>query len=82
MIARVNPDSAAEHAGLLGPRFDEEGHYLPGDIIVELGGKRVRGYNDLRNVLGNRGVGEKVEVVVVRAGGKQLRFTATLQAPN
>jgi serine protease Do/serine protease DegQ len=69
VIARVDPGSAAERAGLKG-----------GDVVTELGGRPIRGAADLRNKIGLLHVGDVAELTVLR-GGQQLIVHATLTTP-
>jgi serine protease Do/serine protease DegQ len=57
VITQVVPDSPAAKAGL-----------KPEDIIVEVEGREIRDFDQLRNVVGLRRVGERVELKVLRDG--------------
>jgi 2-alkenal reductase len=65
VIVRTAPGSSAERAGLRGidPRTGK-----PGDIIVGINGKPVRGMADLIQELERVGVGKRVTVTVQRDG--------------
>jgi 2-alkenal reductase len=65
VIVRTAPGSSAERAGLRGidPRTGK-----PGDIIVGINGKPVRGMADLIQELERGGVGKRVTVTVQRDG--------------
>jgi len=65
LIVRINEDSPADHAGL-----------KPGDIIVEIEKKQVRGVEDVRNAIWKRKVGEKVRLKIIR---KDEQFAEDLQ---
>nr|WP_245995148.1 DegQ family serine endoprotease [Inmirania thermothiophila] len=60
VIAQVVPGSPAEKAGL-----------QPGDVVVEINGRRVRNSADLRNAIGLLRVGERVRLEIVRDGRRR-----------
>ena len=66
LVEEVQPDSAAEKAGI-----------EVGDVIVAVDGHKVDGGGDLRTTIGLKRSGDKVMVTVKRAG-KEKSFTATL----
>ncbi|MGB5164586.1 MAG: DegQ family serine endoprotease [Woeseiaceae bacterium] len=66
LISSVEPDSAAEEAGL---QVD--------DIIVAVNGKKIEGAAELRNAIGLMGSGEKVAIRYIR-DGKTRTANATL----
>lgn len=67
LISMVEPGSAAEEAGL---RVD--------DIIVEVNKEKITGAAELRNAIGLKGSGEKVNIKYVR-GNETKTTTATLR---
>ncbi len=67
LISMIEPDSAAEEAGL---RVD--------DIIVAVNKEKISGAAELRNVIGLKGSGEEVDIRYVR-GSETLTTTATLR---
>ncbi len=66
VVVDVAPKSPAEKAGL-----------IPGDVIIEVNGKQVKGSSDVRTRIGLLRVGEKVDFTVVR-NSEQLKVTATV----
>ena len=66
LVPHVQPDSAAEKAGI-----------QAGDVIVEFEGHSVSKASELMNLVAMRPPGSKVKVVVVR-NGKRKTFTVTL----
>ena len=56
-VREVSEDSAASKGGV-----------LPGDIIVELNGKNIESFNELRAKIGTLGAGAEVELKVIRDG--------------
>ncbi|MFT6927615.1 MAG: Do/DeqQ family serine protease [Psychromonas sp.] len=67
-IYQVNPNSAAEAAGL-----------NAGDVIVSLNGQSIMSFSALRAKIGSLSVGKKVELGIIR-DGKALTLSATLKA--
>jgi len=78
LIRSVQPDSAAEHAGMR-PSRRHRGGWERGDLIVEVDGEKVVDSNDLFRSLDGHRVGDRVEVTVDR-DGSELVLTVTLQA--
>ncbi|MGP0092158.1 MAG: Do family serine endopeptidase [Xanthobacteraceae bacterium] len=70
VIAKVEPGSAAEYAGL-----------KAGDVITGFGQAVLRGSADLRNKITALHVGDAVELSVVRKG-RAMTVRATLPAPD
>jgi Do/DeqQ family serine protease len=66
LVSRVNPESAAERAGI---QIE--------DVIVSINGTRVRDSGSLRNAIGLLPPGEPVEVGLIRNGREQV-VTAVL----
>ena len=66
VVVDVAPKSPAAKAGL-----------IPGDVIIEVNGKQVKGSSDVRTRIGLLRVGEKVDFTVVR-NSEQLKLTATV----
>jgi serine protease Do len=64
LIVRINEDSPAYHAGL-----------QPGDIIIKIGEKSIKGMEDLRQFIWKRKAGEKVKIQILR---KHRQFTGTI----
>src|SRR5215831_1882340 len=60
VIARVEPGSSAERAGL-----------RPNDIIIAINGSPMRSGSELRNRVGLSRIGDEVELTVVRGGGER-----------
>jgi serine protease Do len=59
-VIEVAPDSPAQAAGL-----------RPEDLIVELGGERVRGVDDIQRLMVGEKIGSDLEVLVLRGGEPQ-----------
>ena len=68
VVTRVLPDSGAQDAGL-----------QELDVIVEAEGRKVSNFNDLRNIIGLKRPGDKVELTLIR-DGKRRSETAILTA--
>lgn len=65
-VQSVNAGSGAEVAGL-----------LPGDVIMEVDGRRIRGSNDVGQAVRSKDSGESVTMTIEREGREQT-ITATL----
>lgn len=70
IVSKVEGQSAAESAGI-----------EPGDIIVALNGKTVKGSHQIRNIVGLLQIGDKVQIDLVRAG-KEKTITAMIGKPK
>lgn len=70
VITQVNPDSAADKAGL-----------KTGDIVIELNGKPVDDASDVRNVIGLLRIGQRVEMKVLR-DNKTKTLVAVVSEPK
>ena len=68
LIQEVSPDSAAEDAGL-----------EAGDVIIQVNDSDIENATDLRNAIGLKRSGEKVEIKIVR-DNKELKKSAKLGA--
>lgn len=66
MVTGVQPESAAEKAGILAE-----------DVIVGFGGKPVKGFASLTALISDKAGGEKVDVELMR-GDKKITTTVTL----
>ncbi|MCI0464966.1 MAG: trypsin-like peptidase domain-containing protein [Gemmataceae bacterium] len=78
VILNVEPDGAAEQAGLLPTRRTPEG-ILVGDVIVKIDNTPIRTRRDLASALEEYEPGQRVTVTVQR-GDRTLRIPVTLQA--
>lgn len=68
VVAEVLPGSPAEQAGIRG--FDRRTGAV-GDIIIEVNGRPVRTISDLAEVLEEVGIGNSVELTIVRDGRRR-----------
>ena len=69
-VYQVNPDSAAEEAGI-----------EAGDIIVAINGRSIKSFAELRAKIGTLGSGKKVTLTIIR-DGKTLTRNTVLKEPN
>jgi serine protease DegQ len=67
VITQVEPDSAAEAAGL-----------QPGDLIISVDGRPITGSADLRSQIGLKRLGRSIEIEILREG-QILTLMATLR---
>jgi S1-C subfamily serine protease len=81
LILSVAEGSAAERAGLRGSRQADDGSIIPGDILVEADGKRLRAVDDLHAVLERHRIGDTIALKVLR-GRRETEVALTLQAAN
>jgi serine protease Do/serine protease DegQ len=70
VVSKVEGNSAADLAGI-----------EPGDIIVSLNNKKVKGSHQIRNIIGLLQIGDEVQVGLIRAGNKQST-TAQIGKPK
>jgi serine protease Do/serine protease DegQ len=70
IVSQVLDDSPAERAGL-----------RPGDVIVAVKGRPLRGASQLRNIVGLQRIGEAVQLEVVR-DGSQRSLRLEIEAPR
>lgn len=79
IIARVEPGSPADKAGLVSARETRLGRIQLGDIITQVDQEPVRTFDDLLRILDRHKVGDQVTVEVHR-NGKRRTVSVTLQA--
>jgi S1-C subfamily serine protease len=70
VVARVEPDSAADDAGI-----------EPGDVIVGVNGDDIESASELRNTIGLIRAGTKVEIELMR-GSRHMTVNAELGSTN
>ncbi|WNC68096.1 Do family serine endopeptidase [Thalassotalea nanhaiensis] len=70
-VSQVAPKSAAEEAGI-----------KAGDIIIEVNGRKVRSFNELRGKIGSIGAGKTVELTLIRDGDKKEVEVTLKAAPD
>jgi len=79
LVLRVRAGSGAQAAGLEGARLDQNGVFVPGDIITQVEGKAVDSVPALLSRLDDFRPGDKVRLTILRAEKKEER-TVMLQA--
>lgn len=79
VIARVEPGSAADRAGLRSARETRDGRILLGDVITKVDGQSVRSYDDLATILDRHHVGDRITIEILR-NRHPLTLALTLQA--
>jgi S1-C subfamily serine protease len=67
-IARVLPGTAAEKAGLVAARVDEDKNVIIGDVIVAIDKQEITKVDDLMAALKKYKIGDEVNVVILRDG--------------
>ncbi len=80
LILSVTQDSAAQRAGLRPTTRDENGQIVPGDIIVGIDGKQIKGTGDLFRILDNHDVGDILQLDIQRLGEGRITVDIQLQA--
>ncbi len=78
LVLRVEPNSAAERAGLQATSVDQNGDIIPGDVILSIDGEEIEDVNDLLSVLDQYNIGEPVKLEIWRLG-QQLDIEVILQ---
>lgn len=72
LIRSVEPDSAADEAGLRGNQYNKStGEFALGDVIAAVDKQPIMTLNDLTAALKGKAAGETVTVTIVREGQKQ-----------
>jgi len=80
-VLRVTPGSAAEASGLREARIDDDGSFVPGDVIVGVAGRRIASVGELLGRLDEYRAGEPVSLNVLRDGG-EIEVVVILQPGN
>lgn len=78
IVARVNPRSNAEKAGLQGISRTRRGEYILGDIILSVDQTPIKNYDELAYVLEKYEVGDTVELEILR-DKKKIRLRLQLE---
>ncbi len=78
LVLRVAAGSAAEAAGLQPTRVDADGDVIPGDVILQVGGRPVTTVNELLGRLDDFRIGDQTSLTVWR-NGEQLELQVVLQ---
>lgn len=78
VILRVEPNSAAERAGLRAARIDPGGKLIPGDIILAIDGKTIAGVDELLSLMDSYRIGDRVNLKLWRQG-ETLQIDIILQ---
>jgi S1-C subfamily serine protease len=73
LIAKVIPNTPASVVGLRGTQHPRFGHVQLGDVIVSVNDHPTRNYDAFYNVINHIGVGESINVAVLR-NGKQVAY--------
>ncbi|UCH92033.1 MAG: trypsin-like peptidase domain-containing protein [Nitrospirota bacterium] len=81
VIARVQPGSAAEKAGLKSLEELRSGKIRLGDVITSIDGDQVQSFDDLATILDRHNVGDRI-TLGLRRNNKERTVKITLQAVN
>jgi len=81
MINEVTDGTGAAEAGLRGLTWDRRENPILGDIILAVGGARIRSVDDLHRVLEERAPGDVVPVTL-RRGEREFEVSVRLTAPS
>ena len=79
VIARVQPGSAAEKAGLKSLEELRSGKIRLGDVITSIDGDQVQSFDDLATILDRHNVGDRI-TLGLRRNNKERTVKITLQA--
>ena len=71
LILRVEPQSPADRAGLVGTRVTDDGGIIPGDVIDRVDDTPVTTMAGLIDVLEDYAIGDQVQLGIVRNGTRQ-----------
>ena len=80
LIRSVEPNSAADRAGLRGTSRDSNGEFVLGDVILEMNGKKVSSYEELILTLEKYEPGDTITLLIQREN-KQREVELTLDPP-
>ena len=78
VVLRVQRGSAAEAAGLRGSEVDARDNLVPGDIILEVAGKRIESVSTLLAALDDHRIGDQISLRIWRAG-REIDVPVTLE---
>ena len=78
LVLRVEPNSAAERAGLLATSLDQNGDVILGDIILSIENNGIDNVNDLLSLLDQYNIGQQVTLQIWRLG-QELDVEVVLQ---
>jgi S1-C subfamily serine protease len=81
VILKVSPGSSADKAGLRSITVYRDGRIIPGDVIIEIGGKSVDSVGKLLAKLDNFKIGDTVRLTIMR-DGKKMDVDIVLQPGN
>lgn len=81
IIARVQPGSVAEKAGLTSLEELPSGRIRLGDIITAIDGDPIRNFDDMATILDRHNVGDRI-TLRLRRNNKERTIKITLQALN
>lgn len=78
LVLTVTPGSAADEAGLLATRRDDDDEILLGDLIVAIDGEPISGTSDLYRIIDSHEIGDTVTLTVVRQD-EEIEVEVTLR---
>ena len=70
LVLRVEPDTAAERAGLRATSLDQNGDVILGDVILSIENNGIDNVNDLLSLLDQYNIGQRVTLQIWRLGEK------------
>jgi S1-C subfamily serine protease len=79
LLRDVEPNSPAASVGLRGTHLGRGSSIVPGDIVQEIDGRKVRTSDDLLGRLGNAKPGDTVTLLILR-DGQPLKVIVRLRA--
>jgi S1-C subfamily serine protease len=77
LILGVQPNSPAANAGLIGTQRGPNGAIIPGDVILEVDGRKIRTSNDLYSALDPHQAGDVLQLKIYR-DRKTVEVSVTL----
>jgi len=70
LVIKITEEGPADNAGI-----------IPGDIIIEIEGNKIKGIEDVRQIISKRKVGEKIKIKIQRANRELIGYLCLDEMP-